>query len=231
MPYALLVRASGGTGIRTGLKILGPQGIEGSTPSSPTNYMKSNILIFHGTEGHPGENWFPWMKDELEGRGYTVLVPQFPSPPIVPAKIAEWFEVLKNYKQFINEETILIGHSLGGIFVLRVLEKLSHPVKAAFLVGTPIGVSPIKNYDRDNSFSGFNFDWDTIKTKAGRFVVFQSDDDPYVGLANGKVLAKNLGTELSFIPNAGHFNTKAGYVKFEKLRDMVVKSLQGDLQH
>lgn len=28
--------ASGGTGIRTGLKILGPQGIEGSIPSSPT---------------------------------------------------------------------------------------------------------------------------------------------------------------------------------------------------
>ncbi|MDD2807320.1 MAG: alpha/beta hydrolase [Patescibacteria group bacterium] len=187
--------------------------------------MKNNAFIFHGTEGYPGENWFPWMKQELEQRGYEVRVPQFPSPLIVPAKISEWFDVLKNYEQYINEDTFLIGHSLGGIFTLRVLEKLKHPVKAAFFIGTPIGVRPIANYDRDSSFSGFTFDWDKIKGKAKHFVVFQSDDDPYVGLENGKELAKNLGVELSFVPNAGHFNKKAGYVKFEKLRDVVLKIL------
>ncbi|MFA6215327.1 MAG: alpha/beta fold hydrolase [Patescibacteria group bacterium] len=188
--------------------------------------MKNNIFIFHGTEGYPEENWFPWMKQELEQKGHKVFVPQFPSPPIVPAKISEWFDVLKNYEQYINEDTLLVGHSLGGIFTLRVLEKLTHPVKAAFFVGTPVGVRPIANYDRDNSFSGFTFDWDKIKNKAKHFVVFQSDDDPYVGLENGKELAKNLGVELSFVPNAGHFNKKAGYVKFEKLRDMVLEILE-----
>lgn len=99
-----------------------------------------NIFIIHGTEGHPKENWFPWLKQELEEKGYNVLVPQFPSPPIVPAKIAEWFDVLKDYEQYINEDTIIIGHSLGGIFTLRMLEKLDHTVKAAIFVGTPIGV-------------------------------------------------------------------------------------------
>jgi hypothetical protein len=188
--------------------------------------VKNNIFIFHGTEGYPEENWFPWMKQELEQKGHKVFVPQFPSPPIVPAKISEWFDVLKNYEQYINEDTLLVGHSLGGIFTLRVLEKLTHPVKAAFFVGTPVGVRPIANYDRDNSFSGFTFDWDKIKNKAKHFVVFQSDDDPYVGLENGKELAKNLGVELSFVPNAGHFNKKAGYVKFEKLRDMVLEILE-----
>ena len=162
----------------------------------------------------------------MEQKGHKVFVPQFPSPPIVPAKISEWFDVLKNYEQYINEDTLLVGHSLGGIFTLRVLEKLTHPVKAAFFVGTPVGVRPIANYDRDNSFSGFTFDWDKIKNKAKHFVVFQSDDDPYVGLENGKELAKNLGVELSFVPNAGHFNKKAGYVKFEKLRDMVLEILE-----
>jgi hypothetical protein len=24
-----------------------------------------NAFIFHGTEGHPQENWFPWMKEKL----------------------------------------------------------------------------------------------------------------------------------------------------------------------
>ena len=182
------------------------------------------IFIFHGTEGYPEENWFPWLKEKLETTGnYKVFVPQFPSPPVVPAKIAEWFEVLKGYEQYTNDDTILIGHSLGGIFALRILEQRKKPVRAAILVGTPIGVHPILNYDRDSSFSGFSFDWATIKANATDFVVYQSDNDPYVSLGNGEELAKNLGVPLSFIPNAGHFNTKAGYTKFEAL----LEKLQG----
>lgn len=187
--------------------------------------MSSNVFIFHGTEGYPEENWFPWMKTELEKRGCTVTVPQFPSPPVVPSKISEWFAVLKNYEHLINEQTILIGHSLGGIFLLRVLERLNHPVKAAFLVGTPIGVQPILNYDRDQSFSEFVFDWERIRGHAQHFEVFHSDNDPYVGLSNGEELAKHLGVDLTFVSNAGHFNTKAGYTKFELLRDRVTALL------
>lgn len=185
----------------------------------------SNIFIFHGTEGYLEENWFPWLKHKLEKRGHTVFVPQFPSPPIVPAKINEWFDVLKEYDRYIDEDTILIGHSLGGIFTLRVLEKLTHPVKASFFVGTPIGIRPILNYDRDSAFSGFTFNWKEIKNKAQNFVVYQSDDDPYVGLENGKRLAEYFGVELSFIPNAGHFNKKAGYIKFDELLNKLEKYL------
>jgi predicted alpha/beta hydrolase family esterase len=176
-----------------------------------------NAFIIHGTEGYPEENWFPWLKQELEKKNYKVFVPQFPSPPKVPAKIAEWFDVLKKYEQHINEDTILIGHSLGGIFTLRILERLKHPIKAACFAGTPIGVRPILNYERDNSFSGFSFDWKSIIKKAHHFLVFQSDNDPYVSLGNGEELAKNLYVKLNFVPNAGHFNAKAGYTKFDLL--------------
>ena len=185
-----------------------------------------NALILHGTENNSQGNWFPWLKQELVKKGHNVFVPQFPTPPVVPAKINEWFDVLKDYKQHINEDTVLIGHSLGGIFTLRILEQQKHPVKAALLVGTPIGVRPILNYDRDNSFSGFSFDWENIKNKAQNFVVFQSDTDPYVGLANGEQLASHLNVKLNFVPNAGHFNAKAGYLQFEKLLEEVNKILE-----
>jgi predicted alpha/beta hydrolase family esterase len=187
--------------------------------------MKRNIFIFHGTEGYPEENWFPWMKHELEERGHQVFVPQFPSPPVVPAKISEWFDVLKEYEQYINPEAVLIGHSLGGIFTLRVLEQLHHSISVAAFVGTPIGVHPIANYDRDNAFSGFAFNWENIRGKANNFIVFQSDNDPYVGLENGQRLATHLGVELDFVPKAGHFNKKAGYVTFESLRDRLLPLL------
>ena len=37
-----------------------------------------NILIIHGANGYPEENWFPWIKRELELLGCNVFVPQFP---------------------------------------------------------------------------------------------------------------------------------------------------------
>jgi hypothetical protein len=184
--------------------------------------MKNNVFIFHGTEGYPEENWFPWLREKLEEKGCKVIVPQFPTPPIVPAKISEWFDVLKEYEKDINENTIFVGHSLGGVFVLKVLEKLNNPIKAVFLTSTPIGIKPILYYERDNSFCGFNFDWDIIKNKAKTFEVFHSDNDPYVSLANGEQLAQKLGVELTFIHNAGHFNTKAGYLSFPNLLTKIV---------
>lgn len=179
-----------------------------------------NAIIIHGTEGYPEENWFPWLKNELEQLGYIVNVPQFPSPPVIPAKISEWFEVLENYE--INEDTLLIGHSLGGIFTLRILEKLINPVKAAFFVGTPVGIKPIKFYDRDFAFSGFNFNWNKIRKNAKRFVAFHSDNDPYVALTNGEILAEKLGIKLNFVPNSGHFNAQAGYTKFPALLQEII---------
>ena len=186
--------------------------------------MNRNVFIFHGTEGFPEENWFPWLKENLEkAGGYNVFVPQFPSPPVVPAKIDEWFDVLKKYKQYINEDTIIVGHSLGGTFTLKVLEQLKHPVKAVFLVGTAIGIKPILNYDRDLSFSGFSFDWQVIKRNSKNFVVYHSNDDPYVAFGNGEKLAKELGVSLTFVPDAGHFNAKAGYLSFPVLLESIKK--------
>ena len=187
--------------------------------------MNSNVFIFHGTEGYPEENWFPWMKEQLEAKGCKVIVPQFPSPPEIPAKISEWFEVFNKYQEDINENTIIIGHSLGGVFALRVLEQLKQPIRAVFFVGTPIGVQPIKNYDRDSSFTGFAFNWSAIKSNSKHFDVFQSDNDPYVSLGNGEQLAKELGVELTFISNAGHFNESAGYLAFTDLLEKIRKIL------
>lgn len=179
------------------------------------------IFIFHGTEGHPQENWLPWMKEKLEATGnYKVFVPQFPSPPGVPPKIEEWFEAFKEYEQHLNEDSIIIGHSLGGVFALRVLERRVQPIRAAVFVATFI--HPIELYDFESTFGKFTFDWAKIKSSARGFIVYHSDTDPYVSLGNGKELAKNLGVKLSFIPNAGHFNKTAGYTEFQDLLDKVL---------
>lgn len=183
-----------------------------------------NVFIFHGTEGHPGENWFPWLKNELEKQDCNVIVPQFPTPENQTPET--WFKVLKEFEGLITPNTILIGHSLGGAFLLRVLEAIRTKVKAAFIVAAPIGVLPIKNYEGDKPFIGKTFDWEKIKTSCGKFHIFHSDNDPYVSLGNGEELAKQLGIELTFVPNAGHFNKSTGYTSFELLRERVINELK-----
>ncbi len=36
------------------------------------------VFIVHGWDGHPDEQWFPWLKQSLEEKGYCVEVPQMP---------------------------------------------------------------------------------------------------------------------------------------------------------
>jgi hypothetical protein len=177
------------------------------------------VFIFHGTGGYPEENWFPWLRTELENLGCKVIVPLFPTPENQTPE--GWFEVFNQYRNEIDAETILVGHSLGGSFLLRVLETLKTPIKAAFLVATPIGIPPIVNWAGDEPFTGHPFDWEKIKKNCHKFYIYHSDDDPYVGLENGKQLAKQLNSQLIFKPKSGHFNKKAGFTKFDDLLDNI----------
>ena len=92
-----------------------------------------NIFIIHGSDGHPEENWFPWLKNELENLGHQVFVPALPTEN--GHLLEKWFEKFDEYKEYLNEETIFFAHSRGCAFVWRLLEKLEQPIFASFLVG------------------------------------------------------------------------------------------------
>jgi len=179
----------------------------------------ATIFIFHGTGGYPKENWFPWLKENLENAGCNVIVPQFPTPE--KQTLENWLRILKKYQKDISEDTIFVGHSLGGAFLRRVLEQSSITVKAAFTVAAPIGMLPIKNYESDKPFIEHPFDWSKIRAHCKGFYVFHSDNDPYVSLDNGKELARMRDVDLIFMPQCGHFNTAAGFDKFDALLEKI----------
>lgn len=183
--------------------------------------MTRTVFIFHGTGGYPEENWFPWLKGKLKEKGCKVIVPQFPTPE--HQTLENWFRILNEHEDDITDEAIMIGHSLGGVFLLRILEK--YKIAAGFFVGTPIGIPPVKNWEGDKPFTGHPFDWNAIRGNARHFTVFHSDNDPYVSLGNGKELAEHLGVELTFISGAGHFNTAAGYASFPALFEKILPIL------
>ena len=177
----------------------------------------ANVFIIHGVEGYPEENWFPWLKKELEVLGHKVFVPQFPTSE--NQTLSSWLKVLEQYKEFLTPTTIFVGHSLGVPFVLNVLEK--QVAKVAFLVAGFVGKAGNQFDDGMETFAQKSFDWQQIKSNCQNFVVFHSDNDPYIKLKKGQEIAEHLGVEVTIVKGAGHFNKTAGYETFDLLLEKI----------
>jgi serine hydrolase len=177
-----------------------------------------NIFIIHGAHGNPEENWFPWLKTELEKRGHKVFTPKLPTPE--GQFLGNWLLNFHKYRQHIDDNTIFVAHSLGPAFVISLLEEIEKKVQACFFVAPFIGLLRKPEFDNINrTFTQKSFNWNKIKTNCKNFFVYASDNDPHVDFRKSKEFAKKLGknTRMFRIKGAGHFNTAAGYTKFDKL--------------
>ncbi len=176
----------------------------------------TNVIIIHGTGGSPESHWFPWLKTELEKIGCRVFVPQFPTPD--GQSLSAWLAVFKEYEKYLDENTIVVGHSVGSAFLLSVIESARQPIKNAFFVSAFLGLLDDPRFDvPDKTFTTRSFDWTKIKNNCKGFTVISSDNDPYVPIEKGGAFAKNVGAELIILKNAGHINANSGYTEFPLL--------------
>ncbi len=113
---------------------------------------KPNFVLIHGFTGRPDKNFFPWLKKELEGRGYKVQIPELPKTK--DPRVYDQVEyVIKNVS--FDENTVVLGHSLGSVVALKVIERLGRPVRKTVLVG---GFTENRFVGNDN-FEPYTFDW------------------------------------------------------------------------
>jgi hypothetical protein len=179
--------------------------------------MSRKAVIVHGYGADSQSNWFPWLKEKLEEQGWEVAAPNFPNT--LNPKLSEWLDYFhKNVR--LDEQTVLIGHSLGVPFILRVLENLPKGklVAAAYLVSgfaEPLGLTETEN------FVDQPFNWPKIREGAKKFVVINSDDDPYIPLEVGQRLAQKLGAELIVEHGGGHLNAPGGSLSYPQLLNLI----------
>lgn len=178
--------------------------------------MDIKVFIIHGAYGNPNENWFPWLKNELEKLGVKVFVPRFPTPE--GQNLNNWLRAFKRYIPYIDEKTIFVGHSLGPAFIMNILETSEKTILAAFFVSGFTGLLDQPEFDEINkTFTDREFNYPKIKDNCKNFFIYNSDTDPYVPLNKGRQLAMNLNGKLTIIKNGGHINAAAGYLEFPLL--------------
>ncbi len=193
--------------------------------------LKYNYVIIHSTFGHPGENWFPWIakkitKLDTSGKNNIedILIPHFPSSS--SADYDSWKSVLMGYidSGIINKNTIFICHSLGPLFVSRVLIEQKIKVKGM------ISVEAATNHLMGNpSFDNINKtffvpSWeylDMVKKYVDFNYCFYTDNDPHIPFHIVSQYVKHAATKSFFIPGAGHFNTASGYNTFPQLLKLI----------
>jgi len=173
-------------------------------------------FLIHGSFGNPEENWFPWLKEQLEKDGNQVIVPKFPTPE--NQSLDSWLEVFEEYKNEIDKNTIFVGHSLGPAFILSVLENIDVKVKGCIFVAGFLGLLGNEEFDNVNkTFTTKDFDWNKITSNCEQFLMFNSDNDPYVPLNHSRDMANGLGIKLNIIKGGKHLNASAGFTKFPEL--------------
>lgn len=172
--------------------------------------MSKSILIFHGWNANPQEHWFWQAKVEWEKLGWQMEVPELPGD-YFPKK-EQWIKVIKKFQP--DQNWTLIGHSLGGVAILRYLEKAPKKIKQAILVATPF---ESMNFGAlDNFFDG-GFEWEKIKKNCPQFDLVYQDEDMAVPVEHGKNYAQKLEGRIHVVPGFNHFHS----IDLELLRGLI----------
>lgn len=173
-----------------------------------------NYIIIHGSFGSKDGNWFPWLKKQLEGKDKKIDIPQMPVG-VGKQNFESWSKVLD--KLTINENTIIIAHSIAPIFVCKYLITNKITVKKL------IFVCGFNNYlGIDNDFDAVNEpmfidNFENVKQYCNNIVCYYSDNDPYVKFDIEKSFADKIANRQYIIKNGGHINCETGYTKFEEI--------------
>jgi len=174
------------------------------------------VVIIHGTKGSPNGNWFPWLSRELAMKGFKVVVPEMPTPE--GQSLKNWISAFQNQVGKFDDNTTLIGHSVGALFILRLLEHLPSPIKSTVLVAGFTGAIGNPEYDLLNaSFVEGEYDWESIRRNAGAALVMYGDNDPYVPISQSEEIAAGLMVKPCIVAGGGHLNSEFGYSEFPLL--------------
>lgn len=183
---------------------------------------KINIYIIHGYLASSESNWFPYLKNKLENDVVKVTV--FNMPNSKNPKLLEWVNHIKNNITNFDENSILIGHSLGCVAILNYLNN-SKPAKfkglyliAGFVEKTPIPellefVEPLLNYNK------------IIELTNNRMVIAAKDDD-IIHYKYSQFLAEKIDANFTLLNEGKHFIERDNFTKFPLLVKEIKKLIE-----
>lgn len=186
-----------------------------------------NALIIHGTCGkeeyfsdkYPSlsnSHWLPWLQKQLLIKGIFTQTPEMPD-----AHEPDYGKWKKEFERFyIDKNTILVGHSCGGGFLLRWLsENNINPAKLLL-------VAPWIDPEKEKTTDFFDFVIDKNLLKRTRIELFMSHDDANDIISSIKIIRDNLpDISIEKFNSKGHFTfNDMKTVEFPELLSAIINN-------
>ncbi len=169
------------------------------------------VFIIHGFGGEPNGGWRAWLMWQLAKMKIWAFGPLMPTPN-TPTR-ERWVAEISRVVNSPDQDTFLVGHSLGVPAVLRYIEALpdNSVIGGALLVsGFTRELHTDKRYEALNNFVNTSFDFKKIRKVCRNFTIIHGSNDESVPLVYAEELQVNLDCELIVIPNGGHLNSSGG---------------------
>lgn len=184
--------------------------------------MKTNYLIIHGSFASPFSNWIPYLRKEIEKKGFEVYNPDLPSGTDYQ-NYNNWASMMKSYQHagILNENTIIFAHSIAPVFICKYLINNHLPIKRLVCVsGFNNFYSGNPDFDSVNE-SMYLDNLSEVKEYCKEIICLYSDNDPYVSFDVEKTFADKIADKQVLIKNGGHLNSESGYVEFPQLKKYI----------
>lgn len=187
-------------------------------------WNKMKVVVVHGCNDNKQEafeggrentrHWHPWLKEELEKRGIEFSGELYPDD--WNPDYSEWIKVFEKNK--IDKETILVGHSCGGGFLLRWLGENKCRIKKLILVAPAITYGEYVN----PSLVSFDLNKDCIK-HVDKTVIFSSFNESK-GLKKAlRIICDKLEISPVLFKDKGHFTLEdMGTREFPELLEEIL---------
>jgi predicted alpha/beta hydrolase family esterase len=167
----------------------------------------STIVVSHSYGASDDSIWFPYFRTALESQGHRVEIPQLPASDA--PRLKPWLTTLaERAGSAAPQDTVLVGHSIGGVNVLRLLEGHDVDRQGAFAGAVLVSTASHEvGYESLAEFFAEPFDWSRIRRAARQFRVLAAADDPLVPdpIDHAKDFVINLGATAVITATGGHF--------------------------
>ena len=195
---------------------------------------KKTVLIIHGTGNYGRNLWYGWLADELEKLGHEVVAPDMPDP--MEPNLDTWLSFLEQYKDKLNENSVIIGHSLGGVAAMQFISKLKKKIGKLILVAPTCRDIDWKAYAKkhpndpteyQHKFNQPDIPYDQIHNNTEKIVYFHSDNDHYIPESVPKHYKKVLKADFRMLKGRSHFTIlNGGAFTFPEIFEEIVEGSQ-----
>jgi valyl-tRNA synthetase/predicted alpha/beta hydrolase family esterase len=174
---------------------------------------------FFGENNHNKSSWKTEIKDFCQANQIQTLFPQFPNS--INADYKKWKMVFEKTLPYINSSSILVGHSLGSMFLTKYLSENELEIGKLFLVSGGLWDS------RDLELDDFNDKWsvenfENLDNLGGKVYIIHSTDDKVVNIQKSLDLRVKLpNANLVQLENYGHINSQC-----PELLELIINKLQ-----